>query len=202
MNTHHLFSQFPVLVSEHLTLQKIEECHLEEVFGIYNNDTVFEYCGIIPKHNKATVATMIGHFERDFHKKSRLKWGIFANNDKDTLVGIIEAFDFNQKVDMITIGYFLAEAHWGKGLASEAVSRVVRFLFQEVEVNRIQAEVMPANDVSKRVLLKNGFKYEGTLRQATLWSGKGIVDVEIYGLLQEEYKKERNPDLGVASSRV
>lgn len=189
MNTHHLFSQFPVLVSDHLTLQKIEECHLEEVFGIYNSDIVFEYCGIIPKHNKATVATMIGHFERDFLKKSRLKWGIFANNDKDTLVGIIEAFDFNQKVDMITIGYFLAEAHWGKGIASEAVSRVVRFLFQEVEVNRIQAEVMPANEVSKQVLLKNGFKYEGTLRQATLWSGKGIVDVEIYGLLQGEYEK-------------
>ncbi|KWX72311.1 GNAT family N-acetyltransferase [Paenibacillus jilunlii] len=191
MNTQHLFSQFPVLVSEGLTLRKIEESHLEEVFGIYDNDTVFEYCGIIPKHNKATVATMIGHFERDFLKRSRVKWGIFANNDKDTLAGIIEAFDFNQKVDMITIGYFLAEAHWGKGIASEAVSRVVRFLFQEVEVNRIQAEVMPANEPSKRVLLKNGFKYEGTLRQATLWSGKGIIDVEIYGLLQEDYKKEQ-----------
>lgn len=191
MNTQHLFSQFPVLVSGGLTLQKIEESHLEEVFGIYDNDTVFEYCGIIPKHNKATVATMIGHFERDFLKRSRVKWGIFANNDKDTLAGIIEVFDFNQKVDMITIGYFLAEAHWGKGIASEAVSRVVRFLFQEVEVNRIQAEVMPANEPSKRVLLKNGFKYEGTLRQATLWSGKGIIDVEIYGLLQEDYKKEQ-----------
>ncbi|WP_019912637.1 GNAT family N-acetyltransferase [Paenibacillus sp. HW567] len=186
MYTDHLFNQFPVLVSDGLTLGKIEESHLEEVFGIYDNDRVFEFCGIIPKHNKATVATMIGHFERDYLKRSRVKWGIFANGDKDTLVGIIEAFDFNQKVDMITIGYFLAEAHWGKGIASEAVSRVVRFLFQEVEVNRIQAEVMPANEASKQVLLKNSFKYEGTLRQATLWSGKGIIDVEVYGLLRED----------------
>jgi ribosomal-protein-alanine N-acetyltransferase len=30
---------------------------------------------------------------------------------------------------------------------------------------------------------------EGTLRQATLWSGKGIVDLEIYGLLKSEYIK-------------
>lgn len=185
MNTQTVFSQFPVLESEGLTLQKIEKRHLEEVFSIYDNDTVFEYCGIIPKHNKTTVETMIGHFERDFIKGSRVKWGIFVHGDKDTLVGIVEAFDFNQRVDTITIGYYLAEAHWGKGIASEAVSRVVRFLFQDAGVNRIQAEVMPANEASKRVLLKNGFQYEGTLRQAVLWSGKGIIDVEIYGILRE-----------------
>ncbi|MNW60103.1 Ribosomal-protein-serine acetyltransferase [compost metagenome] len=189
MITLNLFNEFPVLKSDRLTLKRIEEDHIEELYSIYSNDKVFEYCGIIPKHNKATVKSMIGHFERDFQKKSRVKWGIFYNSKSDTLVGVIEAFDFNQRVDMITIGYFLAEEHWGKGIASEAVKLVVRFLFEHVKANRIQAEVMPKNEVSKRVLLKNGFKCEGTLRQAALWSGKGIVDLEIYGLLQKEYMK-------------
>jgi ribosomal-protein-alanine N-acetyltransferase len=129
---------------------------------------------------------MIGHFERDYNKKTRIKWGIFSNG---VLVGIIEAFDFNKKVDMVTIGYFLAEAYWGKGIASKAVKMVVEFLFNQVEVNRIQAEVMLANEISKKVLIKNGFLKEGTIRQATLWSGKGIVDLEIYGLLKNEYVK-------------
>ncbi|TGU64337.1 N-acetyltransferase, partial [Mesorhizobium sp. M00.F.Ca.ET.186.01.1.1] len=104
------------------------------------------------------------------------------------LVGIIEAFELNQRVNMATIGYFLAEAHWGKGIASEAVKMVVRFLMEEVNVNRIQAEVMPPNEASKKVLRNNGFVMEGTLRQAALWSGKGIVDLEIYGLLREDYQ--------------
>jgi [ribosomal protein S5]-alanine N-acetyltransferase len=56
-----------------------------------------------------------------------------------------------------------------------------------VNVNRIQAEVMPLNEASKKVLLKNSFIKEGTLRQATLWSGKGIVDLEIYSILREDY---------------
>lgn len=64
---------------------------------------------------------MIGHFERDYNKKSRVKWGIFTNSESDRLVGIIEAFDFNQKVNMVTIGYFLAESYWGKGIATRAV---------------------------------------------------------------------------------
>jgi [ribosomal protein S5]-alanine N-acetyltransferase len=69
MNIDVVFEQFPILKSDDLVLKKIEVTHLDEVFGIYNNDRVFEYCGIIPKHNKETVKTMIGHFERDYHKK-------------------------------------------------------------------------------------------------------------------------------------
>jgi [ribosomal protein S5]-alanine N-acetyltransferase len=183
-----VFEQLPCLESDELVLKKIEVSNLEDVFAIYSNDRVFNYCGIIPKHNIVTVKSMIGHFERDYNKKTRIKWGIFLKEDPNKLVGIIEAIDFNQKVDMVTIGYFLAEAFWGKGIATQAVSVLVKFLFEVVNINRIQAEVMPLNEISKRVLLKNGFIKEGTLRQANLWSGKGIVDLEIYGLLKEDYK--------------
>ncbi|ENQ3076899.1 GNAT family N-acetyltransferase [Bacillus sp. WLY-B-L8] len=188
MDLEMVFEEFPVLESQNLVLKKIEEVHLQELYAIYNNDKVFEYCGIIPKHNIKTVSKMIQHFERDYDKQSRIKWGIFQKNKSDILVGIVEALDFNRKVNMATIGYFLAEEYWGKGIASEAVQTVVKFLFEDVHINRIQAEVMPANDISKKVLLKNGFMKEGLLRQATLWSGKGIVDLEIYSVLQEDYK--------------
>ncbi|WP_017472135.1 GNAT family N-acetyltransferase [Amphibacillus jilinensis] len=187
MNLEMVFGNFPILESENLVLRKIEEVHLQEVYTIYDNDKIFEYCGIIPKHNVQTVSKMIGHFDRDFHKKSRVKWGIFQKNQSNKLVGIIEAMDFNQKVDMVSIGYFLTEDDWGKGIATESVRKLVKFLFEEVNVNRIQAEVMPANEVSKKVLLKNGFIKEGLLRQASLWSGKGVIDLEIYGILREDY---------------
>lgn len=187
MKLSHVFEQFPTLESEQLLLKKIEVSNLNEVFGIYSNDQVFEYCGIIPKHNKDTVKNMIGHFERDFTKGVRVKWGIFLKNNPYILLGIIEVMDFNQKVDMVTIGYFLAEPYWGKGIAAHTIQLVVKYLFETAEVNRIQAEVMPFNERSKRVLLKNGFTKEGTLRQAHVWSGKGLVDLEIYSILAEEY---------------
>lgn len=187
MKLNRIFEHFPYLESEHVILKKIDESNLDEVFGIYSNDQVFEYCGIIPKHNKDTVKNMIGHFERDFLKGAKVKWGIFLSENPSVLVGIIEAMDFNQKVNMVTIGYFLAEAYWGKGIAAQAVQLVVKFLFEATEVNRIQAEVMPFNERSKRVLLKNGFLKEGTYRQAHVWSGKGLVDLEIYSILAEEY---------------
>lgn len=68
------------------------------------------------------------------------------------------------------------------------------FLFEDVNVNRIQAEVMPLNEISKKVLLKNGFIKEGTLRQASFWSGKGIVDLEIYSILKKDYVDNQKSD--------
>jgi len=64
---------------------------------------------------------------------------------------------------------------------------VIEFLFHKVNVNRIQAEVMPENSASKNVLFKNIFIKEGVIRQASYWSGKGVVDLEIYGILKNEF---------------
>lgn len=186
VNIESAFGQFPVLESETILLKEITTDHLDEVFEIYNNERVFTYCGIIPKHNQDTVKKMIGHFGRDFTKRSRIKWGIYAVQEPERLLGIIEAFDFNQKVNSLSVGYFLAERHYGKGIATSALRLLTGFLLDEVNVNRIQAEVMPPNEASKRVLLKTGFTKEGLLRQAALWSGKGIVDLEIYSLLKDD----------------
>lgn len=187
MNAEIIFDQFPVLTSGRSILKKVEDRHLDELFEIYDNEQVFTYCGIVPKHNKDQVGRMIGHFERDYGKRSRVKWGIFATDAPDGLLGILEAMDFNYRLNAVTIGYYLAEAHWGKGIAAEAVRLLVEFLFLDAGVNRIQAEIMPANKRSRQVLLKNGFQHEGTLRQAAIWTGKGIIDLEIHSLLREEY---------------
>lgn len=189
MNNEMIFGSFPLLESTNLILKKIEKEDVQELFAIYSNDKVFEFCGIIPKHNIDTVYNMIGHFERDYNKKSRIKFGIFLKNESNKLVGIIEVMDFNQKVNMVTIGYFLAEEYWEKGIASEAVSILIKFLFETVDINRIHAEVMPANKASMRVLIKNGFIMEGLLRQSAFWSGKGVVDLNVFGIIKSDYSK-------------
>lgn len=89
---------------------------------------------------------------------------------------------------MVTIGYFLAEKYWNQGVTTEAIKLLIKYLFEDIGVNRIQAEVMPQNENSKKVLIKNGFISEGVIRQATIWAGKGLVDLELFGLLKSDYK--------------
>ncbi len=187
MKLENIFTKMPFLETDRLVLKKIEDEDYQDLFEIYDNDKVFEFCGILPKHNVETVKNMINHFERDYNKKSRMKLGIFIKGDSQKMVGIIEAMDFKKKIDSVTIGYYLSEEYWGKGIATEALLVLIKFLFEVADMNRIQAEVMTHNEASKQVLSNNNFIKEGTLRQAAFWAGKGIIDYEIYSILRTEY---------------
>lgn len=85
------------------------------------------------------------------------------------------------------MGYDLTRAYWGRGLASEALRRVLQFAFSEMNVNRIYAGTIADNQESVRMLQRNGFTREGTRRQSS-WEDDGTFhDSALYGLLREEF---------------
>lgn len=87
---------------------------------------------------------------------------------------------------MAHIGYCVGRKWWRQGIASEALSGVISFLFNAVKVNRIEAQHDPDNPNSGKVMEKCGMRYEGTRRQAD-FNNRGIVDAAMYSLLASEY---------------
>lgn len=61
----------------------------------------------------------------------------------------------NEGVDMV--GYWIGRAHWGRGVASDAL----RLFLQEVTRRPLHAHTSAANPASMRVLVKNGFRETG-----------------------------------------
>jgi [ribosomal protein S5]-alanine N-acetyltransferase len=72
------------------------------------------------------------------------------------------------------IGYWLAEAHWGKGVGSAVVTALMRQAFEQPEITRVFAPIHAANLGSQRVCEKNGFVREGLLRQSAMKWGEAI----------------------------
>jgi ribosomal-protein-alanine N-acetyltransferase len=56
-----------------------------------------------------------------------------------------------------SMGYWIGEAANGRGLATRAVRALVRVAFDELGLHRVQAETLPHNAASQRVLERNGF---------------------------------------------
>ena len=84
------------------------------------------------------------------------------------------------------IGYWLGEAHWGKGLATQAVRAFSRWAFEAFpELLRLEAGVFGPNLASGRVLEKAGYTLEGRRRNTGCKNGE-VFDFVIYGLLREE----------------
>jgi [ribosomal protein S5]-alanine N-acetyltransferase len=181
-----LFSEFPFIQTSEISLRQIEKTDFDDLYEIYRNENLFKYRPSEAKKNKSTVENMISHFERDFNKKKTIFLGICLNENLKRIIGVAEIFDFDAKVNMVTIGYTLNENYWGNGVATKAVKALADYLFNTIEVNRIQAFVMPNNIKSKNVLLRNKFTKEGTIRQGAAWSGKGIIDLEVYSFLKSD----------------
>jgi ribosomal-protein-alanine N-acetyltransferase len=184
------YTKLPYIVTDKVILRKIVDTDIEGLFEIYNNKNVFTYIPGDIKNNKETVQNMIGHFERDFHKRKTIFLGIYLPEAPEQIVGVAEMFEYDDKVNMITIGYRLNERYWGKGIATQTVKAMVDYLFNTVGINRIQAFVMPANVKSQKVLEKNNFIKEGILRQSQHWKGIGVVDLIVYSLLPSDTESQ------------
>lgn len=70
------------------------------------------------------------------------------------------------------LGYWLGRRLWGQGLMSRIVATFTPWVMDELRLHRLQANVLDINPASARVLLKNGFDEEGTLRSAIVKHGQ------------------------------
>lgn len=85
------------------------------------------------------------------------------------------------------LGYALDPACWGRGIATEAIGRVIALGFGVLGLNRIYAHVHEGNERSRRLVEKLGLSQEGLLRQNTLTLEGAPADEYLYALLAEDY---------------
>jgi RimJ/RimL family protein N-acetyltransferase len=86
-----------------------------------------------------------------------------------------------------SLGYCLSDAAWGHGYATEAARALLRWAFDTLDLNRVQAETDTRNLASARVLEKVGFVREGMLREDCIVNGE-VSDSWVFGLLRREWR--------------
>ncbi len=89
------------------------------------------------------------------------------------------------------IGYTFHPDHWGNGYATEAAQAIVRYLFEDFGVSRVEASLHPDNPPSARVLEVCGMTFEGLTRQS-FWVGDECSDGMFYGMTRADWDIWRN----------
>ena len=110
-------------------------------------------------------------------------WGIVLK-ESNKVVGMIAVFDI-QNARMGDIAYRVNPEYWNMGITTEALKEVVRFIFENTEIDRLNGRADVRNIASNKVMEKCGFIKEGTVRQGKMVSV--YCDYNIYGLLREDY---------------
>ena len=174
------------LITERLILRQYE---LNDAAAMYKNwasdEEVTKFLMWKPHDTPETSKSVLEDWIKHYTEDNYYNWAIVLKDNVDEPIGNIAVVNMNEDTSMLHIGYCLGRKWWHTGITSESLRVVMDFLFDEVNVNRIEARHDPRNPHSGGVMKKCGMKYEGTLRSSD-WNNLGICDACYYALLKSE----------------
>lgn len=167
----------------------LREWTLEDVEDLYDyaQDPRVGPCAGWPPHKDIEVSRNI---IKGFIKEQE----VYAVELKDTHKVIGSIGLHNRKVDenldgviQREVGYVLHPDYWGKGYMTEAVEAVLDYGFNELKIDVIWCGHFDFNERSKRIVEKNGFKYNFTENRVLSLLDDQEVQCLCYNLTKEEY---------------
>ncbi|UEG49164.1 GNAT family N-acetyltransferase [Ferruginibacter lapsinanis] len=145
-----------VFTTERLLLRPLLPDDAKGILHIRSNDIVNRYIDR-PKANTIEDAKeFLTRIENLTNNKGCYYWAIFLKETQE-LIGTICYFNFDNERRMAEIGYELLPDHQRKGIMLEAISTVINFGFETLNLSVIYALVKPDNERSVLQLLKNNF---------------------------------------------
>ncbi|MGN7408712.1 GNAT family N-acetyltransferase [Sporosarcina sp. SAFN-010] len=174
--------KFPIIETDRLILREVIKEDSNDMFAYLSDKDVVKHMGLDPFQTEKDVLEEIEWYQKIFKDSTGIRWGI-AHKDNGRVIGSCGFLNMQPKHSRTEIGYELSKEYWGKGIASEALEAVVKYGFQHLQLERIEALIEPANFASLKLLEKKGFEKEGLLRHYEFTCGK-FDDLYMYSILK------------------
>ncbi|MEO8806426.1 MAG: GNAT family protein [Burkholderiaceae bacterium] len=185
-------NEFPSLTTERLSLREVVIDDAATLFAIHGDPVVMRWFGVEPLTDLAGAHKLVELFAgMRTQANPGTRWGITRQADGE-LLGTCGLFGWNRNWRKCALGYELSQAAWGQGFMREALVRVIDWGFEHMELNRIEAQVHPANTASLKLLAALGFVQEGVLREVGHWGGS-YHDMVQLSLLKREHTTKAAP---------
>ena len=113
-----------------------------------------------------------------------LFWGLIERSSNN-FIGDLAFWRIDIRHSRAEIGYTLKPEYWGRGYMKEAMTRIIQFGYDELNIHSIEANINPKNENSRALLLKMGFKKEAYFRENYFYNGE-YLDTETYSLLRQD----------------
>ena len=107
-----------------------------------------------PAHGSPEISRMIlEDWANNYRREEFYQWAICYEGEP---IGSISAVRVNEQAECVEIGYCIGRKWWHRGITSEALREVIRFFFEEVGANRVEARHDANNPNSGKVMRKCG----------------------------------------------
>lgn len=175
----------PTLHTGRLRLRPFMDTDADALFALHSSAHVLRYWDSPPWSDPSRAEQFLATCRRLADEGSGVRLAIDLVTD-GTFLGWCGLSRWNPDFRSAALTYCLDEGAWGHGYATEAAGALLRWAFDTLDLNRVQAEADTRNAASARVLAKLGFVREGTLREDCVVNGD-VSDSWVFGLLRREW---------------
>jgi RimJ/RimL family protein N-acetyltransferase len=148
----------PVLETERLLFRPFREADLDDLAALYGDAEVMRFLGDGQPRDRGQTWERLDCMVRHWHEHGFGIWALFAKGGG--FVGRC-GVAYQHQPDEAELGYTLAKACWGKGLATEAARMALQYAFEVVGLLRVVAFARVENVASRRVMEKVGMTLVG-----------------------------------------
>lgn len=186
-NPRELFQALPNIETERLLLRRIHTRDANDIFEYASDPEVAKY--VTWEHHRSVADSI--HFVRlivnSYNRGEPAPWGIILKENQK-LVGTGGYHWWLYDHSRAEVGYTISSRYWNKGIMTEALKAILKFGFDKMLLNRIEARCFLKNTASERVLMKCNMKFEGIMREPIFVKSE-FRDLKIYSILKREYEE-------------
>ena len=175
-----IFLEQPVLQTKRLVLRPIIPSDAQAIFDMRTNNRVNEFIARSPMMDLVQAEELIKRVDAQFKLKNCLSFAGVLRGEGE-IIGTcgFNQFDFPNR--HAEIGGEMGQHYWGKGIAQEAFETIVKFGFEKLDLQTIEAKVLPSNRSAVALLERYGFEKEAHFRNRILFQQK-FIDLAVYTL--------------------
>lgn len=180
-------NNFPVIDLGDYVLREQTMDDLEDFHNYYTDPIVNEHIVSEIPNSLEESKYELQYWINVYYNKSGIYFGI-ARKDNNQLIGSIGITGINRTHNRAEISYDLAKEYWHQGIMTKALNQLVKYGFETLRVNRLEAFALKENIASRALLKRCNFILEGELKQHRRHRGV-YTDIGIFSLVREDYAK-------------
>ncbi|MES2486632.1 MAG: GNAT family protein [Bacteroidota bacterium] len=179
--------QFEELITPRLRLLKLTPQGYDYIYANFDDVQLIDFLGLTSAEDLAKEKNKhAGGFTT--HSISIMAF-LLIEKSTGKVIGKCGFHNWNALHSRAELGYHISiDSFKQQGFMTEALSAVLDYGFNHMQLNRIEALIAPQNTPSLKLLERNGFIKEGQLRSHYYIDGV-FEDSVVYSLLKHEYIK-------------
>jgi [ribosomal protein S5]-alanine N-acetyltransferase len=174
----------PTLATKRLRLRAFRTADLEAMHTLYSDVDNLRHWSTPSSPSLAATRRMM-NWHLAYRPGNYVIWAVEESRSRK-VIGMINYHHRNLREKRVDVGWLIAPQYQGKGYMAEAGRALLRHLFDDLGVHKVEALILPANKPSVALAKRLGFRREGgPIRDRWSVNGKWH-SVMLYGLIAGE----------------